>query len=205
MTKTNKKNRNKKLKKEYDRRRNFVLISLNSSESSLLEIEMKKCEATVKSSFIKYKLFGLDSEDKFQRTLSNVTSESDIKTIIEKEVKELNNAIDYINIRFNREIEAFQADFAGADDKRAINKRVAIMNDWQQSLQNKTDKIFLDLQILLERMDIIVERKKQEEVRTMPQSILDEYVKNWNDTTSPEIYEAGRRMLERTKNKNDKK
>lgn len=205
MPKTDKKTRDKELKKEYDRRRNVVLVSLNSSESSLLEIEMKKFEATVKSSFIKYKLFGLDSEDKFLRTLGNVSSESDIKIIIKNEIEELNNAIDYINIRFNREIEAFQADFAGADDQRAINKRVAIMNDWQQSLQNKTDKIFLDLQTLLNRMDIMVERKKQEEVRSMPQSLLDEYVKNWNDTTSPEIYEAGRRMLERTKEKKDKK
>ena len=191
----------KYLKKEYDKRRIIVPMSLNSSEQSMLEIEMKKVKATVMSSFMKYKLFGLDSEETFQKRLKAITKVDDIKIILKNEIAELNNAIDYINLRFNREIDAFQKECTNPLDKHSISRRVEILHDWQISLQRKTDKMFMDLQTILKRMDIVVERKRQEELRLMPQSQLDEYVRNWDDTTSPEIHEAGRRMLERTRNK----
>lgn len=204
MQKANKKSPKDNLKKEYNKRRKLVSIMFNSSEQSLLEIEMKKVQATATASFIKYKLFGMDSEEKFQRKLNAIATNDDIKIILKNEIEELNNAIDYINLRFNREIDSFEQEYGNSTDQRTIAKRVAILNDWQVSLQNKTDKIFLDLQTILKRMDIIVERKKQENLRAMPQSLLDEYVKNWNDTTSPEVHEAGRRMLERTKKETKK-
>ena len=150
---------------------------------------------------MKYKLFGLDSEETFQKRLKAITKVDDIKIILKNEIEELNNAIDYINLRFNREIDAFQKECTNPLDKHSISRRVEILHDWQISLQRKTDKMFMDLQTILERMDIVVERKRQEELRLMPQSQLDEYVRNWDDTTSPEIHEAGRRMLERTRNK----
>ena len=75
------------------------------------------------------------------------------------------------------------------------------MKNWNDSVERKTDMIFKDCKEILKRMDIIVERKQQDYLRNLPQSVLDEYGRDWNDTGSPEFMEAVRRMHERTEKK----
>jgi hypothetical protein len=186
----------KEMRKVYDRNRSMLYMRLNPMEMSLLNSMMKDDDWSNMSGFIKYKLFGDRPEEKYVRKLKNIESEKDIQLVLKNLMSQMNDQIDYINIRFNREIDEFKEAVEGMDPK-SVNKWMNTISSWQRELQAKTDQIFFDCQTILKRMDIIVERKKQDELRNMPQSILDEYVKNWNDTTSPYMMEAARRSMEK--------
>lgn len=112
----------------------------------------------------------------------------------------MNDQLDYINAKFTAELEDLKKNTAMVDAK-SISKWVSLIKNWNDSVENNTDMIFNDCKLLLQRMDIIVERKKQDYLRSLPDSVLEQYARNWDDTTSPEFLEYVRRMDERSKRK----
>ena len=194
-----KKQERKRFKKIYDSKKVLVGISMNPEEKSILDAMMQKEEWENTGGFIKYKLFGLDYKKRFKNTVE--TADEDLlKKILINLFTDLNAQLDYINIRNTRELEDLKRTTPMVDTK-TISKWVSLLNNWNEAVENKTSALLNDLQLVLKRMDIVVERKKQDYLKSLPDSVLEEQVRNWDDTSSPEFLEYTRRMLERTEKK----
>ena len=111
-------------------------------------------------------------------------------------MSDLNNQLDYINAKYTKELETLKMTIPMVDAK-SISKWVALLKQWNDNVEKKTEQIFEDCKLLLSRMDIIVEKKKQDYLRNLPDSVLEEHIRNWNDTTSPEFQEYVRRQYEK--------
>lgn len=191
-----KKEDRKHFKKIYDSKKKLVGISMNPQEKSLLDAMMQKEEWENVGGFIKYKLFGMNTDYKYRKIIENA-DENLLQKILVNLMSDLNDQLDYINTRFTKELEDLKKETAMTDAK-AISKWVSLIKSWNDSVEKKTDMIFKDCQQILSRMDIIVERKRQDFLRNLPQSVIDEHVRNWDDTTSPEMLEAVRRIEQKT-------
>lgn len=193
MKKTDKKH----FKKLYDSKKKLVGISMNPQEKSLLDSMMQKDDWENVSGFIKYKLFGASPEYRYKKCIENA-DEQLLQKILVNLMSDLNDQFDYINAKFTTELEDLKKTIP-MDSPRSISKWVSLMKSWSDSLDKKNEMIFRDCQLILSRMNIIVERKQQDYLRNLPQSVLDEHVRNWDDTTSPEFLEAIRRKEEEAK------
>lgn len=191
MKKTDKKH----FKKLYDSKIKKLSISLSPQEKSLLDAMMKKEEWENVGGFIKYKLFGLSYEKKYHNAI-NTADEELLKKILINLMSDLNNQLDYINAKYTKELETLKMTTQMVDAK-SISKWVALLKQWNDNVEKKTEQIFEDCKLLLSRMDIIVEKKKQDYLRNLPDSVLEEHIRNWNDTTSPEFQEYVRRQYEK--------
>lgn len=195
MKKTDKKH----FKKLYDSKKTLVGISMNPTEKSLLDSMMKKEEWENVGGFIKYKLFGFDYEKKYRNAINNA-DEDLLKKILINLMTDLADQLDYINARYTKELENLKQTTAMVDAK-AISKWVSLLKQWNDNVEKKTEQLYNDCKLLLSRMDILVEKKKQDYLRSLPDSVLEQYVRDWNDTTSPEVLEYIRRKEEKRKNK----
>ena len=195
MKKTDKKH----FKKLYDSKIKKLSISLSPTEKSLLDSMMKKEEWENVGGFIKYKLFGFDYEKKYRNAINNA-DEDLLKKILINLMTDLNDQLDYINARYTKELEALKQSTAMVDAK-SISKWVSLLKQWNDNVEKKTEQLYNDCKLLLNRMDILVEKKQQDYLRSLPDSVLAEYVRDWNDTTSPEVLEYIRRKEEKRKNK----
>lgn len=195
MKKTDKKH----FKKLYDSKIKKLSISLSPTEKSLLDSMMKKEEWENAGGFIKYKLFGFDYEKKYRNAINNADEEL-LKKILINLMTDLNDQLDYINARYTKELEILKQTTAMVDAK-SISKWVSLLKQWNDNVERKTDQLFNDCKLLLSRMDILIEKKQQDYLRSLPDSVLAEYVRNWNDTTSPEVLEYIRRKEEKRKKK----
>lgn len=111
-------------------------------------------------------------------------------------MSDLNDQLDYINAKYTNELENLKQTTQMIDAK-SISKWVALLKQWNDNVEKKTEQLFEDCRLLLSRMDIIVEKKKQDYLRNLPDSVLAEHIRNWNDTTSPEFQEYVRRQYEK--------
>lgn len=186
-----KKSDKKHFKKLYDSKKKRLTISMNPHEQSLLDAMMHSEGWENTGGFIKYKLFGMDSNYKYKKMIEKADEILVKKTLIHL-MEDLNDQLDYLNARYTKELEDLKISTAMVDAK-AISKWVALIKTWNDSIWKKTDMLFRDCQAILKRMDILVERKHQDYLRSLPDSVLEEYIRNWNDTSSPEVIEYLRR------------
>lgn len=191
MKKTDKKH----FKKLYDSKIKKLSISLNPQEKSILDSMMQKEEWENVGGFIKFKLFGLKYEKKYHNAIASADEEL-LKKILINLMSDLNNQIDYINAKYTNELEHLKMTTQMVDAK-SISKWVSLLKQWNDNVEKKTEQLFEDCKLLLSRMDIIVEKKKQDYLRSLPDSVLEEHIRNWNDTTSPEFQEYVRRQYEK--------
>ena len=191
MKKTDKKH----FRKLYDSKIKKLSLSLNPIEKFLLDSMMQKEEWENAGGFIKYKLFGLNYEKKYHNTI-NTADEELLKKILINLMSDLNDQLDYINAKYTNELENLKQTTQMIDAK-SISKWVALLKQWNDNVEKKTEQLFEDCRLLLSRMDIIVEKKKQDYLRNLPDSVLAEHIRNWNDTTSPEFQEYVRRQYEK--------
>lgn len=178
-------------KKLYDSKKKRLTISMNPHEKSLLDSMMQKEEWENVGGFIKYKLFGRDTKYKYRKVIEGADETLLKKTLIHL-MEDLNDQLDYLNAKLTKELEDLKISTAMVDAK-AISKWVSLIKTWNDSVWKKTDMLFRDCQAILKRMDIIVERKRQDYLRSLPDSVLEEHIRNWNDTSSPEVIEYLRR------------
>ena len=185
----------KRFKRIYDSKKKRLTISMNPYELSILDAMLQQEDWENVGGFIKYKLFGLNYKKKFENTVRSADEEMLKKTLINL-FSNLDDQLDYINARNTRELEELKRTTPMVDAK-TVSKWVSLLNNWNESVESKTTALLNDLQLILKRLDIIVEKKKQDYLRSLPDSVLEEHARNWDDTSSPELIEYTRRMLER--------
>lgn len=181
------------MKKEYDKRRLNLVVSLNHKEITILDEMMKKEGWENLSGFIKDKLFEGNSELKYQKVLREATVE-DNKAIIKNLMNELNNELGYLNYRFSYELE--QLEKSDKEGGQKMLKKISRMQEWKAAVVNRTEEITLYLESIMKLLNIKVEKERKEAVRYAPDSVLEKAAKDWNDLDSPELHELVRRQHE---------
>lgn len=189
----------KRFKKLYDSKKVRITVSMNPYEVSLLESMMKEDDWENTGGFIKYKVFGLDYKKEYNKMIKKADQATLQKTIVNL-MSDFNNHIDYSNARFHKELTELKKKSEMLDAK-AVSKWVALVKSWNDIVERKTSSLLRDCQEILKRMDIIVERKQADYLRSLPDSVLEEYKRDWEDTNSPEFMEAVRRINEEPKKK----
>ncbi len=185
----------KHFRKLYDSKIQKLSISLNPIEKSILDSMMQKEGWENTGGFIKFKLFGLKYDKKYHNAIASANEET-LKKILINLMSNLDDQLDYINAKYTRELELLKVSTAMIDAK-AISKWVSLLKQWNDNVERQTNQLFYDCKLLLSRMDILVEKKKQDYLRNLPDSVLEEHIRNWQDTTSPEFQEYVRRQYEK--------
>ena len=187
----------KKIKKEYDKRRTNVLLTMSHKELTVLESMMEKDGWTNRSGFIKDRLFGENIDSKYARTLKK-GSQKDTPNAIQNLLQELVDEFGYLNYRYNAEIEKLEK----VSDKR-VQKKISMLYGWQKNIRNYTDDMTSLLEAILKMLHIKVAIEQKEAIKHVPDSVLEEKAKDWNDVDSPELYELARRVIHEYREQQD--
>lgn len=189
----------KRFKKLYDAQKVRISISMNPYEKSILDTMMYREGWKNVGGFMKYKLLGLDYTERFNDTVAEA-EEAELQRILVNLFSHLSDQLDYVNRRYEEELVDLKRTTPMVD-RKSVSKWVSLLNNWNISVENKIASLMCDLSLMLKRMDIIIERKERDNLREMPDSVLEEYARNWDDTSSPEFLEYTRRMLEQSEKK----
>lgn len=123
-------------KKKYHhlRDKGVIKIRLNPEEKTLLDIKMKEEDWSNTSGFVKYILFGIDTERETRKLIKEKNPEK-IGTLIFNELSELNNTLKYFKYRYEKDLQQLYRE-EGVDVKAWINatkephrKAIAKMTD----------------------------------------------------------------------------
>lgn len=188
----------KRFKKLYDAKKVRITVSMNPYEKSILDTMMYREGWKNVGGFIKHKLLGLDYAATFKETVDSA-EEEELKKILLNLFSHLSDQLDYINSRYEKELEDLKKTTPMVN-KKTVSAWVSLLDGWNNAVEIKTNAVLGDLGLILARMRII-DMKKQDYLKRMPDSILDRHVRDWDDTSSPEFLEYTRRMLERTSKK----
>ena len=188
------------LKAARNKTRKLVSLSLSAQESAVLSSMMEKDDWSNQSGYIKYKIFGESEKYRYKKMLES-GEKKDIQKVIVSLVSDMNRQIDYINFRFDSELNDFKSQMGKIDEIKA-KKWLTYLEEWKSSLHKKTDIIFCDCESILRAINLKVERKDYTDVRNLPDYVLEQAAKNWNDTDSPLMKEKARRQLEKIYEKN---
>lgn len=95
----------KENRKEYFKIVNKGRLSLrmNAEENALLEIQMKEEGWVSKSAFIKYKLFGYEPEERVEKVVKEMDTES-IGILLRNQVLKLTNSYLYFQYRYEKDM-----------------------------------------------------------------------------------------------------
>lgn len=185
----------KRFKKLYDAKKVRITVSMNQYEKSILDLMMHREGCRNVCGFVKSKLFGQDYTARFNDIIASADGE-ELKRTLVNIFSHLTDQLDYINSRYEKELEDLKKTTPMVN-KKTVSAWVSLLDGWNKAVEIKTNAVLGDLGLILARMRII-DMKKQDYLKRMPDSILDKHVRNWDDTSSPEFIEHTRRMLERT-------
>lgn len=80
-------------------------------------------------------------------------------------------------------------------------RTVSLAINWMKELKQQESNLEYKVEKLLQQFGIIMEKEQADPIRSLPQSIIDQHMANWNDTTSPEFMEGIRRKEEKKEKK----
>lgn len=191
------KNMRKTTEKEYKKRRQYVTITFNEEEIATLKNLMKKEEWENRAGFIKSKIFGRNFIFEYSKIVQNLENINDISERLKEDIRIFNRHLDYAALK-KIEYEDVLKSRAVENDKK-LRASVNISMEWLKEIKEQEAILTEKVNELLNRLDIIVTRENPDPIRSLPQSIIDKHLSNWNDTTSPEFLEGVRRKEEKNK------
>lgn len=180
---------------KYTANRKVVCISFSTKEQALLEKKMHDEDWSNTGGFIKNTLFGDDIDEVYQ----NMLSESDkdgILIIMKVLLENFSDELIYSNYRMRDIFEFYE--------KKSMNSALEIKNFkrvgmWRNNLEKKIDNLLRDVRLLLHHYDVDIKGHENDKIRGLPQKLIDEKLKNWDDNQSPEIIEHARRIQKKEK------
>lgn len=187
------KKKNDSPKPAYNRK--VVCISFSAKEQALLEKKMKDEGWTNTGGFIKESLFGDDIDEAYY----NMVSESDkdgILNIIKILLENFSDELIYSNYKMREVFEFFEK---GSETSEGESKRLKRIGLWKTTLEKKIDGLHQDVRLLLHHYDVDIKGHENDKIRGLPQKLIDEKLKNWDDNQSPEIIEHSRRIQKKEK------
>lgn len=187
----------KERKKEYDTKCDRVMIRLSVKERILLNHMMEKEEWYNIAGFIKMKLFGENIDQRYDRIKRKGDLKS-TKTILEELMHKLYSEISYLNWRFNREVERL-AEAKKTLSEKDYRKLTLIMSQNKDAILKRTEEIVNDCEELLQYLNVNIQHTAADDIRNLPDEVIEKLGSDWNDTMSAFAQEKSRRMLEKIK------
>ena len=185
---------NKRKRREYEKSLKVLNIKINYKEQTIISQMMAEEGWTNTAGFIKDKLFGETTDMKYEKLLSRPKKE-ELPIIMTVLLEELNRKLDYINYRFDDEIEEFKKQTKELDQKSAA-RWFSFLFDWKKEIRVYGDELMTACSKILHSMDIDFKKTKFSKNETIPKHVLERASKNWNDTLSDEAMLASKMMGE---------
>lgn len=170
-------------RKEYFRNidKGRINLRMTTDEKTLLEIQMKEEGWVSKSAFIKYKLFGYEPEERVEKVVKEMDSES-IGILLRNQVLKLTDSYLYFQYRYEKDMNQLYREI-GVD----ADKWRDATNRWHSAMMRKLLELFrligkiarrLKLedyfQVPSDYMDIDPETASQEELTALTKQIFKE-------------------------------
>jgi len=176
---------NKKLKKEYDKKLNQVMLRLSLEEKIVLKKKMEQDQWTNVAGWIKWRIFGNSVLRDYAKT-KHSTSKEDIALVMQNLLSQLVATTAYINYRFNLELEKIEKADLSTDIAR---KLVSKMTLWKNTLEERSETLLRDIQEILYFINVRTVVEKKSDIENLPDEILEKALEDWNNSQSPEIME----------------
>lgn len=125
-----------------------IAIRFNPDELTLLQEAMKKDGWTNTSGYIKYRLFGLDTQPKIDKLIESKDKEA-IGTLMLNTSLRLADNIEYLNYRYNRDMQQLWRE-EGTDWKAWAK----VTKTWHENMIVKTEEALSILRRISEVLDI---------------------------------------------------
>lgn len=145
------------IKKEYykSKDKGRIVVRLNPEEKTLLELAMREEEWNNVSGFIKYKLFGFDTDYKIKKVITSRNGEN-IALLIQNELAELNNNLAYFRYRYDRDMNQLYRE-EGVNVQDWKNATV----DWHKRALEKMKDIYQSIKDISRELDIEISRSSE--------------------------------------------
>lgn len=130
------------------RNKRAVAIRFNPEETTLLQQAMKKDDWGNVSGYIKYKLFGLDYDRKTDSLIESKEREA-IGTLLLNSSLELADQIEYLNYRYNRDMQQLWRE-EGTDWKQWAK----VTKGWHRNMILKTEEALTLIRRICEILNI---------------------------------------------------
>lgn len=175
-------------------KRKVYCLTLSPGSVTMLENDMEKNGWTNAAAYIRYRLFGFDPETEFQKRIQSGDKKF-IENSLKNELIELNKQLSYITEKFKANCDEFVEFSKDVPDTRKAAKWVSLIMSFKKDIEKRTITLMEDCLMILSALNISTDGIIGEGPKGMTQAELDKYVKNWNDSASPEVIEAGRRVM----------
>lgn len=181
-------------------KRKAYCLTLGPATTTMLENDMRKEGWDSAAAYIRFRLFGYDPESEYRKRILTGDREF-IAEAMRNELVHLNGQLSYILEKFERNFEEFERHSEDVPDTRKAAKWVSLMKSFKDDVDNRTNTIMEHCLTILSALKINTDGITGKGLEGVPQSVLDRYVRNWDDSSSPEIIEAGRRLVHGTASK----
>ena len=138
-------------------------ISFNAEERALLDSAMQKDGWENISGFVKYKLFGWEPHEKVKKLIKKKNPD-DILILLYNELKALNQKLEFINFRYNKDMNQLWRE-EGVDAKKwkdATNRAFKLANREIKDVYNSCFQIARELGIEISHQSLAPEKGKPE-------------------------------------------
>lgn len=188
-------NMNKKIKKEYGKTGDKIMLRISTEERVVLTRMMLDDDWTNISGYIRHKLFGNSTESRYARMKKNVRKE-DIAIMMQNLMSAMEKEMGYLNFRFNYELEQLQRNSDKLTDSVA-RKLVATMSSYKKAVLDRTSRICDDCEEILRHLDVKIDRSSAEGLEMIPDAIIEKALEDFDNTQTPEVMEGVRRSFEK--------
>lgn len=137
-------------KKEYFKMkdRNVIRIRMNAKERSLLETAMRAEGWEIVSGFIKYKLFGLNSERKVREMIKKKSTE-ELVILLRNTVLDLTDNFIYFRFRYDKDMRQLYRE-EGVD----LKKWTGATNRWHSEIAKRTEEALTTIRLIARELGI---------------------------------------------------
>lgn len=115
----------KLLKQKYDKKLERLALNFNEEERAVLEKMRLKEDWENISGYIKYKIFGYDTETEYKKLLTTRKKE-DIYIVMKSLMDALNKNLEYLRYKINTEIDRFNKQHSDYEQQLAIKAAEAL-------------------------------------------------------------------------------
>lgn len=189
----------KSTKKEYRKRRCYVTVTFNEEEILELKELMENGEWKNRAGFIKSQIFGKNHLFEYSRLIGKIETREKLQQQLDEDLKIFNRHLDYSALKRDELEKKIMSSTLKEDTK--TKRTISLAINWMKELKQQESNLEYKVEKLLQQFGIIMEKEQADPIRSLPQSIIDQHMANWNDTTSPEFMEGIRRKEEKKEKK----
>lgn len=171
---------------------NRIVIRLNPEERTVLDSLMRADGWENAAGFVKDRVFGNRVSIEYARIIRRAEP-TDVLSLVQNLMDSLVKHLAYANYCVEHELQDLKDNSKiGPELSRKLVRRLA---KYSQDILESNDRVSGDIEEVLKRLNIKVEKRKVDNVELLPDSVIDHAFDDWEHTQTPEAFEAVRRSF----------